>query len=105
MHGGNPVRFHQQGHALAFLEPFERALARFVGQDRRIVHPGNTKAVRARTLAVDLFMRNQREIAIEEPAQQRATIAVGQPIGILAHRYLHFQPVVHRAAHIAQDGA
>ena len=105
VHGGNPVRFHQQGHALAFLEPFERALARFVGQDRRIVHPGNAEAVGARTLAVDLFMRNQREIAIEEPAQQRAAIAVGQPIGILAHRYLHFQPVVHRAAHIAQDGA
>ena len=77
MYGRDRIRLEQQRRRPALYEIIQRALARGVGEQRHLVRrPRDAKCGRVATVLIPFLMAQQRQLAAQEPQQQRRALAI-----------------------------
>jgi len=103
--GRDQAGFQQQRRVIALFEPADRERAIRLGEHRRFVRVANDaeRFARAAVAPPDL-VAEQRELAVEEPLQQRGALALRQRGFVPRHRALQRGPVGDGGAHIGEHG-
>ena len=105
MDGGDAVRFQDQRRFAAPLEMRHRPVAIGVAPQGARRHRQDADRVPGRPVQRLGLRAQQREMPIEQPAQQCGALAVGHAFGLVAQRDLQPRPVLHRGPDIGQHRA
>ena len=102
---GDEVGLEEQRRRAAAVEPVERQRLGRVRQDRPRLRVARDAERRLRAaVPAPRLVAEQRQLAVEEPAQQRRALARPERVGVGGERALQRVPVGHRGAHVGERG-